>query len=157
MKTEDTNVKANEEKVTNETAAPASEKAKRTPPTNSPLPSVQPLNAGEIGAPDIAKMIGCDPRELRNYLRKTARDMGTDAKGTRYRWTEGDPEIQKIIDGFNADKAAKAAAPRGFAKKETADVQKDASAEDVNVDNLEVTKEAPEVENLDDLDIHITD
>lgn len=148
----------NEVKEANVQEAPTQEKAKRTVPTNSPLPSVQPLNAGEIGAPDIAKMIGCDPRELRNYLRKTARDMGTDAKGTRYRWTEGDPEIQKIIDGFNADKAVKAAAPKGFAKKKVEVTEKDGSAEDVNVDAVEeITDEAAEIENLDDLDIDITD
>lgn len=87
-------------------AAVTGEKAKRVPPTNSPLPSVQPIGEDEIGAPEIAKMLGTDPREFRGFLRSTKRNMETD-KGTRYAWKKGSPEIQALMDAYKAFKAAK--------------------------------------------------
>ena len=133
---------------------PVVEKAKRVPPTNSPLPSVQPIGEDEIGAPEIAKLLGVDAREFRNFLRAAKRDMTTQ-KGTRYSWKKSDKEgIKALAAEFKkwaADKeAAKADRPAKGAKaatvkEETPDtsieedvVVEEVSTEEISIDDLDL-------------------
>lgn len=153
------NTKAKAAEVKEEVAAPVAEKPKRVPPTNSPLPSVQPLEEGEIGAPDIAKKLGVDAREFRNYLRATKRDMESEEKGTRYRWKKDDPAIKEIVAGFKAWKAAqperKARKPKVEAviAEESADELEDVEAGVLDDLDVEDVTEEVEVDTLDDFDI----
>lgn len=124
------------------------EKAKRVAPTNSPLPSVQPIGEDEVGAPEIAKMLGVDPRNFRAFLRAKKRNMDTE-KGTRYAWKKGSPEIEALIAEFKAyaaDKPVKEAK----APKEAKAKKAKAVVEDIDTD-LE-TDEIDEV-SIDDIEL----
>jgi hypothetical protein len=66
---------------------------------------------GMVGVSQLAEQLGTNGRTLRIFLRKHFRDMGTE-KGKTYTWPAGSPELQSIIDAYNAPKA-----PRANAKK----------------------------------------
>ena len=119
---------------------------------NSPLPSVQPIGDDEIGAPEIAKMLGVDPREFRAFLRSHKRDMEVE-KGTRYAWKRGSKEVKALIaeyTEFAANKPVKETkAPKAKAKKEEVeeeivtgidleDEDEEEEDEDLSLDDLEM-------------------
>jgi hypothetical protein len=125
------------------------EKKERFIPTNSPLPSVQPIGEDEIGAPDIAKMLRVDPREFRNFLRASKRDMTTQ-KGTRYAWKKSDKEgIKAVAAEFKAWAAAKAAAK---ADKPVRTKKADKPAEETVDTSIDV-EDAVEVTEADEISI----
>jgi len=93
-----------------EEAAPVPQKAKRTPPTNSPMASVQPIGADEVGAAFIAEKCGVEPRVIRAFLRKNYRNMD-ESKSERYHWKKNDPALVKIIRHFLSEKNGAAAQP----------------------------------------------
>ena len=80
--------------------------AKKAAPMNSPLPSVQPIGDDEIGAPEIAKMLGVDAREFRSFLRAKKRNMETE-KGTRYAWKRDSEEVEALMEEYKAYKKDK--------------------------------------------------
>lgn len=124
-------------------------KAKRVAPTNSPLPSVQPIGEDEVGAPELAKMLGADAREFRGFLRATKRNMETE-KGTRYAWKKGSPEIEEIMEAFKAFKAAKPVKePKAPTEKKVkaAKAEVAAEAEEIDTDLDEVDEIS--VEDID--------
>ena len=139
--------------VATEVAEPVVEKAKRVPPTNSPLPSVQPIGEDEIGAPEIAKLLGVDAREFRNFLRAAKRDMTTQ-KGTRYSWKKSDKEgIKALAAEFKkwaADKeAAKADRPAKGAKAATVKEE----TPDTSIEEAIEVEEVSEEISIEDLDL----
>lgn len=134
-----------------ENAVTAEPKVKKAAPTGSTLASVQPIGADEVGAPELAKLLGVDPRDFRAFLR-TKRDMTT-AKGTRYAWKKNSPEMKAIIAEYKAyakDKPVKVAKPKKV-KEEVEEV--DTDLEDEVMEEVEV-EEVEEIE-IDDMDLEI--
>ena len=124
--------------------------AKVQNPTNSPLPSVQPIGEDEIGAPEIAKMLGVDAREFRTFLRSKKRDMENE-KGTRYAWKRDSEEVEELMAEFKAFKKEKPVKEPKTPKK-AKKAAKEAEEEMVDTDLEE--DEAEEIEEID-LDIEI--
>jgi len=125
---------------------------KKAAPMNSPLPSVQPIGDDEIGAPEIAKMLGVDAREFRSFLRAKKRDMEVE-KGTRYAWKRDSEEVEALMEEYKAYKKDKPVREpkekkEKKAKKEAKKVEEELIDTDLEAD------EADEVEEID-LDIEL--
>ena len=115
---------------------------KKVAPTNSPLPSVQPIGDDEIGAPEIAKMLGVDAREFRSFLRAKKRNMELE-KGTRYAWKRGSEEVEAIMEEYKAYKKDKPVREskgkkEKIAKKKAKEVEEELIDTDLEADENEV-------------------
>lgn len=123
---------------------------KRQAPTGSTLPSVQPIGEDEIGAPEIAKMLGIEGREFRAFLR-TKRDMETQ-KGTRYAWKKGSKAVEQIMAEYKAYAANKPVKePKATKDVVKAKAKKEAAEAQVIDTDLEID-EVDEI-SIEDLDL----
>ena len=123
---------------------------KRQAPTGSTLPSVQPIGEDEIGAPEVAKMLGIEAREFRAFLR-TKRDMDTQ-KGTRYAWKKGSKAVEAIMAEYKAYAANKPVKePKATKNVVKAKAKKEAAEAQVIDTEIEVD-EVDEI-SIEDLDI----
>lgn len=122
---------------------------KKVAPMNSPLPSVQPIGDDEIGAPEIAKMLGVDAREFRSFLRAKKRNMEVE-KGTRYAWKRDSEEVEALMEEYKAYKKDK---PVRKPKEKKEKIAKK-KAKEVEEELIDTDLEADEVEEID-LDIEL--
>lgn len=122
---------------------------KKAAPMNSPLPSVQPIGDDEIGAPEIAKMLGVDAREFRSFLRAKKRNMEVD-KGTRYAWKRGSEEVEALMEEYKAYKKSK---PVREPKEKKEKIAKK-KAKEIEEELIDTDLEAEEVTEID-LDIEL--
>lgn len=123
---------------------------KRQAPTGSTLASVQPIGEDEIGAPEVAKMLGIEAREFRAFLR-TKRDMDTQ-KGTRYAWKKGSKAVEAIMAEYKAYAANKPVKePKATKNVVKAKAKKEAAEAQVIDTEIEVD-EVDEI-SIEDLDI----
>lgn len=116
---------------------------------NSPLPSVQPIGDDEIGAPEIAKMLGVDAREFRSFLRAKKRNMEVE-KGTRYAWKRDSEEVEALMEEYKAYKKDKPVRE----PKEKKEKKAKKEAKKVEEELIDTDLEADEVEEID-LDIEL--
>lgn len=84
-------------------------------------PKEPKIGANQVGAADVAAMLGITARDLRMFLRKNFRDMSKE-KGQTYAWDKDSPELQAVLDAY----AAKKAAPRAPKKAKEEVANKDA-------------------------------
>ena len=122
---------------------------KKVAPMNSPLPSVQPIGDDEIGAPEIAKMLGVDAPEFRSFLRAKKRDMEIE-KGTRYAWKRDSEEVEALMEEYKAYKKDKPVRE----PKEKKEKKAKEEAKKVEEELIDTDLEADEVEEID-LDIEL--
>ena len=108
------------------------EKAKKEKAKKEPK-----IGANQVGAADVAAMLGITARDLRMFLRKNFRDM-TKEKGQTYAWEKDSPELQAILDAYAAKKNAPKAEKK--AKVET-------------IENMDVPQTNAAPIDLDDFDL----
>ena len=120
----------------------------------SSLASIQPIGKDQIGAPEIAEMLGIAPRDFRNWLRTHKRDMTGEAKGTRYAWQRDSDEVEELIEEFKASLAEKPEKPKKAKKSKKAkeeEIEEEVIDTDLEEDDDE---DDDEIEDIDlDLDI----
>ena len=81
------------------------EKTAETPADTEKKAKEPKIGSNQVGTSALAEMLGITSRDLRMFLRKHFRNMGTE-KGKTYVWEKGSKELQEIIDAYKSKQSA---------------------------------------------------
>lgn len=104
-------------------------------------PKESKIGANQVGAADVAAMLGITARDLRMFLRKNFRDM-TKEKGQTYVWEKGSPDLQAVLDAYTAKKNAPKAEKKAKAKTvENVDIPQAPVAAPIDLDDFDLEED----------------